>query len=192
MAAMTLAFIDWSQVSLVWVAERATGLTALALLTLSTFLGTVVSAGWSSRRFPEVRAVSLHRNIALLTLAFLVVHVFGAIADQYVEVPLSSALIPFTSTYKTVWVGLGTLAFDLLLALLITSVLRDRINAGLWRLIHDFTYVCWGLATVHALAAGFERGLTFTIAVAGILLVVPTTIMRYVRPHERPELEKAR
>ncbi len=189
---MILAFIDWSQVSLVWVVERSTGLTALALLSISTFLGTVVSAGWSSLRFPEVRSVSLHRNIALMTLVFLALHVFTAIADLYIDIPLSSALIPFTSSYKTVWVGLGTLAFDLMLAVLITSYLRDKINARLWRLIHDLTYICWALATVHALAAGFERGLTFTIAVAGVLLVVPATILRYVRPHERPEVQEIR
>ncbi len=123
---MTLAFINWSDISLTWVTERAAGLTALALLSLAAFLGAVVSAGWRSDRFPEVRSVSLHRNIALLTVVFMVIHAIGAIADQYVEVPLISLLIPFTSSYKTLWVGLGTIAFDLVLALIITGYLRGR------------------------------------------------------------------
>lgn len=187
-----LAFIDWSQISLLWVAERATGLTALLLLSLSTALGAAVSAGWRSPRFPEVRSVSLHRNLALMTLVFLAIHVVGAIADEYVQVPLASALIPFTATYKTVWVGLGTLAFDLVLAMIITGYLRDRMNLRAWRLIHDLTYLCWALATIHAVAAGFERALTFTIAVLGIAVVVPVTILRYTRPHERADLGSPR
>lgn len=181
--------IDWQVVSATWVTERATGLTALVLLSLSTFLGAVTSAGWTSRRFPEVRSVSLHRNISLMSLLFLIIHAGAAILDNYVDVPLVSLIIPFTSEYDTVWVGLGTIAFDLMLALMLTSLLRDRINRRLWRLIHDLTYLCWALATVHALAAGFERALTVTVAVIGILIVVPTTILRYTRPYRNPALE---
>lgn len=183
--------MNWSDISLVWVAERATGITALVLLSVSTFLGAVLSAGWHSRRFPEVRSVSLHRNISLLTLVFVAIHVTAAIADNYVGVPLASLVIPFTADYKTLWVGLGTIAFDLLLAVLITSYLRTRINPRLWRLIHDLTYLLWAVATIHTLGAAYERSLTFVTAAFGVLLVVPTVILRYARPHQRPDLKGA-
>lgn len=182
--------MNWSDISLVWVAERATGITGLVLLSLSTFLGAVLSAGWRSPRFPEVRSVSLHRNISLMTLVFVLLHVVAAIADQYVQIPLASAIIPFTADYKMVWVGLGTIAFDLLLAVLITSYLRDKINPRLWRLIHDLTYILWAVATIHTLGAAYERSLTFITAALGVILVVPTVILRYTRPHQRPELKE--
>lgn len=184
--------IDVNQVSLVWVAERATGLTALALLSIATFLGAVTSAGWTSKRFPEVRSVLLHRNISLLSLVFLLVHIIGVVADSYIDVPLSATLIPFTANYKVVGVGLGTLAFDLLIAIFITSYLRGRIKPRLWRLIHDVTYVVWALSTVHALTAGYERGLTFLVAAFGVALVVPTIVLRYARPARNPALETPR
>lgn len=181
--------IDWQEVSPVWVVERATGLTALVLLSLATFLGAVTSAGWHSKRFPEVRAVSLHRNISLLSLCFLVVHVLAVVFDSYVDVPFIAAFVPFTSEYDELGVALGTIAFDLVLALILTGYLRDKINRRLWRWIHDLTYLCWALATVHALMAGFERTLTIFVAVIGIIIVVPTIILRYARPSRNPALE---
>ncbi len=182
--------MNWSDISLVWVAERATGITALILLSLSTFLGAVISAGWRTVRFPEVRSVSLHRNISLMTMVFVVLHVVAAIADSYVDIPPGAAFIPFISSYKVFWVGLGTIAFDLLLAVIITSYLRDRVPARLWRLIHDLTYVLWAVATIHTLGAAYERSLTFITAAAGVALVVPTVILRYARPHERRGLSE--
>lgn len=177
--------MNWSDISLVWVAERATGITALVLLSLSAFLGAVISAGWQSPRFPEIRSVSLHRNISLMTVVFVVIHVVAAIADSFVDVPPVAAFIPFTANYKVLWVGLGTIAFDLLIAIMITSYLRGRINARLWRLIHNLTYLMWAIATVHTLGAAYERSLTFITAALGVALVVPTIILRYTRPHER-------
>lgn len=177
--------MNWSDISLVWVAERATGITALLLLSLSTFLGTVISAGWRSPRFPEVRSVSLHRNISLMTMVFVVIHVVAAIADSYVDIPPAAAVIPFIADYKVFWVGLGTIAFDLLIAVIVTSYLRDRINPRVWRLIHDLTYVLWAVATIHTLGAAYERSLTFITAALGVAVVVPTVILRYARPHER-------
>lgn len=174
-----------SDINWVWVAERATGLTALALLALATALGAMVSAHWSSRRFPELMQVTVHRNISLLSLAFLGVHVIGVVIDEYVDVSLLSVFIPFTAAYKPLYVGFGAIALDLFLAVLITSMLRGRINARGWRIIHDLTYLCWAAGTVHALGAAYERQLTFFVAVAGIVVVVPTAAWRYVRPARR-------
>lgn len=183
--------IDWQQVSPLWVTERATGLTALVLLSLATFLGAVTSAGWASRRFPEVRSVTLHRNISLMSLCFLAVHVLGVAMDSYVDVPWVAVLVPFTSSYEEIPVALGTIAFDLVLALILTGYLRDKINRRAWRLLHDLTYVCWAFATIHALFAGFERTLTVFVAVCGIIIVVPTIVLRYARPARNPALENA-
>lgn len=177
--------MNWSDISLVWVAERATGITALILLSLSAFLGAVISAGWRSRRFPEVRSVGLHRNISLITMVFVVIHVVAAVADSFVEIPIAAVFIPFVAEYKPLWVGLGTIAFDLLIAVMVTSYLRDRINPRLWRIIHNLTYVLWAIATIHTLGAAYERSLTFITAALGVALVVPTIILRYTRPYER-------
>lgn len=165
-----------------WVTERATGLTALLLLSLATFLGAVVSAHWRSARFPEVRAVGLHRNISLMALAFTIIHAAMVALDSYVDVGWDAVVVPFVASYRTLWVGLGAIAFDLFLAILLTSLLRDRVPPHLWRLLHWLTYVCWAVATVHTLGASFEKQLTFTVAVIGVLIVVPATVLRFVRP----------
>ncbi len=172
--------------SLTWIVERSSGLTALALLSLSTFLGAVVSAQWHSRRFPEVTAVSLHRNVALLALVFLVIHVLTTVLDTYVDVPLADAFIPFIGTYEPLWVGLGAIAFDLFLAVMVTSWLRGRMNARLWRWIHDLTYVLWVVAVVHAVGAAYERQLTLLVAGISVAIVAPTIALRYLRPSRTP------
>lgn len=175
-----------SGVSWLWVAERAMGLTALILLTLATFLGAVVSAQWHSWRFPEVMAVSLHRNVSLLSLVFLLVHVATTVLDSYVSVPLSNVFIPFIGTYEPLWVGLGAIAFDIFVVVLITSWLRARIVPRLWRWIHDLTYVCWAVATVHAVGGANERTLTLGVAILGAAVVLPTIVLRYLRPSRTP------
>lgn len=169
----------------IWIAERATGLTSLALLSLATALGAVVSAHWSSRRFPEVMSVSVHRNISLMSLIFLAIHVIGVVLDEFVDVPLKAVFIPFVAPYKPLWVGFGAIAFDLFLAILATSWLRTKVKPSLWRVIHWTTYVCWALGTAHALGGSFERQLTFVVAVAGIVVVVPALVLRFLRPAER-------
>ncbi len=187
-ADVTAALAD---VSWLWVAERAMGLTALILLSLATFLGAVVSAQWHSWRFPEVMAVSLHRNVALLSLVFVAVHVLTTIFDTYVSVPISNAFIPFIGTYEPLWVGLGAIAFDIFLVVLITSWLRARIAPRLWRWIHDLTYVCWAIATVHAVGGADERQLTLTVALVGAAVVLPTIVLRYLRPSRTPSAATA-
>jgi methionine sulfoxide reductase heme-binding subunit len=165
-----------------WITERATGLTALALLSLATFLGAVVSAHWRSRRFPEVAAVGLHRNMSLMSLVFVTIHALAVVLDSYVAVGPGALFVPFVADYRTFWVGLGTIAFDLFLAILITSMLRDRIQPSLWRFLHGLTYLCWAVATMHTLGAAYERQLTFFVAVAGVVVVVPATVLRFARP----------
>lgn len=175
-----------SGLSLTWIVERSSGLMTLTLLSLATFLGAVVSAQWHSWRFPEVTAISLHRNVSLLALVFLAIHVLSTVLDSYVDVPISNAFIPFIGTYEPLWVGMGAIAFDLFLAVMITSWLRGRINARAWRWIHDLTYVCWVVAVVHSVGAAYERQLTLVVAGIAVLIVAPTIVLRYTRPSRTP------
>ena len=136
---------------LLWYLSRATGITSIALLTAVLVLGVITSG---RRRPTGQRAtvlMGLHRWLSLGMLAFLVTHITTAIAETYVSIDWISALVPFTSAYSTAWVGLGTLAFDLLLAVTATSVLRQRIPERLWRRVHWGAYAMWPLALVHGL-----------------------------------------
>ena len=112
-----------------WYLSRGTGVVSLLLLTAAVVLGV---AG-PLRARPRVLLAGLHRNIPLLAIAFVVAHVLTTVADGYAPIGVKDAVIPFLSPYRPVWLGLGTVAFDLLLAIVVTSLLRARIGVRGWR-----------------------------------------------------------
>ncbi|MHA7277640.1 ferric reductase-like transmembrane domain-containing protein [Arthrobacter sp. Hz1] len=137
-----------------WVLSRATGITAIVLLTVVFILGVVTSG----RRRPEGTQTTvitgLHRNLALGMTVFLIVHVVTAVLETYVDIGWMSAVVPFTSGYELAWVGLGTIAFDLLIAVTVTSMLRQRVPDPWWARVHAVSYVLWPAAVVHGIALG--------------------------------------
>ena len=133
-----------------WYLTRATGVITLILLTFSVFLGVVTVSRYSTRRTPRFVVVGLHRNVSLLVLVFLTLHVTTTVVDTYTSIGLVDAVVPFQNPYRTVWLGLGAVASDLLIAVTVTSLLRQRLGHRLWRLIHWLSYACWPVALLHA------------------------------------------
>jgi sulfoxide reductase heme-binding subunit YedZ len=146
-----------------WYLSRGTGVVSLLLLTAALVLGV---AG-SLRAWPRALLAGLHRNLPLLAIAFVVAHVLTTVADGYAPIGVKDAILPFLSPYRPVWLGLGTVALDLLLALVATSLLRARIGLRGWRAVHWLAYLSWPVAVVHGLGTG-------TDGKSGWLLVLTT------------------
>jgi sulfoxide reductase heme-binding subunit YedZ len=164
-----------------WYLTRGTGIVALLLLTASVVLGVLTTARWRSPRWPRFALSAVHRNLTLLTIAFVAVHVVTTVLDGYAPIRLVDALVPFVSQYRPVWLGLGALAFDLLLALVVTSLLRARLGYRLWRQIHWLAYASWPVALVHALGTGTDGRVGFMlIAGFGSLAVVALAVLARV------------
>jgi sulfoxide reductase heme-binding subunit YedZ len=140
-----------------WYATRAAGLVALLLLTVSVLLGVLTAGRLSSPRWPRFLTVGLHRNLSLLVLAFLALHIGTTVLDSYTSIQLSAAFIPFISSYKRGWLGLGAVALDLLIALVATSLTRIRLGHRAWRLVHWSAYACWPVAVAHGVGAGTDE-----------------------------------
>ena len=139
-----------------WYLTRASGAVALVLLTLSVCLGILGPLRYSAPRWPRFAVDSLHRDISLAGVALVVVHVVTTVLDGFAPINLVDGLIPFVSPYRTLWLGLGTLSFDLMLALVITSLVRRRLGYGAWRAIHWLAYVSWPVAVLHGLGTGTD------------------------------------
>jgi sulfoxide reductase heme-binding subunit YedZ len=139
-----------------WFLTRGTGAISLLMLTGVVVLGITGSVGWESRRWPRFITQGLHRNISLLAVAFLGVHVTTSVFDGYAPIRWADALIPFGAAYRPIWLGLGAVAFDLLLALVITSLVRVRLGYRSWKAIHWLAYACWPVALVHGLGTGSD------------------------------------
>ena len=139
-----------------WYLTRAAGLVSLVLLSATVVLGLVSSVGWTTERWPRFLSQTVHRNLSLYCLAFIALHVLCTVADGYVPIGIVDAVIPFRSPYRPIWVGFGALAFDLLLAVAITSGLRRQIGTPAWRVVHWLAYACWPIAVVHGLGSGSD------------------------------------
>jgi len=139
-----------------WYATRATGLVTLLLLTASVVLGILTAARFSSPSWPRFLNIGLHRNISLLVLAFLALHVGTTVVDSYTSISAADAIVPFMSAYKTFWLGLGAVAADLLIALTVTSLLRQRLGHRAWRAVHWCGYLCWPVALLHGAGIGTD------------------------------------
>ena len=139
-----------------WYLTRATGGVALVLLTVTLVLGIVDVTRVSSDRVPRFVVDAVHRTASLFVVLLLAIHVLTAVLDSFAPIRLADAFVPFGGTYRPVWVGLGALSFDLLLALAITSLLRARIGFRTWRAVHWAAYACWPFAFLHALGTGSD------------------------------------
>ena len=162
-----------------WYTARATGMVSLVLLTLSVLLGILGPLRVTTPRWPGFTLTLLHRNISLLTAAFLVVHIGSSVVDTYAGIGWLDALVPFGSVYRPLWLGLGAIALDLMIALLVTSLLRRRLNQRAWKAVHWTAYLVWPLAVLHSLGAGTDsRGgwtLLMTLGCLAAVLVAGST-----------------
>jgi len=163
-----------------WYVTRATGLIALVLLTASMALGLLSSVRYQRPAWPRFVTIGLHRNTALLALAFTGVHIVTTLADSFVPVKLQDVVVPFVSAYRPVWLGLGTITFDLLLALAVTSLLRTRMKYRSWRLVHWSAFLCWPVAVLHGLGTGSDTRVRWVLALtaACVALIAVLTAWR--------------
>jgi hypothetical protein len=171
-----------------WYASRATGVIALVLLTITVVLGVAGIARFATPRWPRVVTSGLHRNIALLVVAFVGVHVLTTVLDTYARIGLISVVVPFTSAYRTLWLSMGTVAFDLLLALVVTSLLRARLGYRTWRAVHWLAYASWPVALWHGLGTGTDSRLPWLLALdaACVAAVAAAVWWRLALPENQP------
>jgi sulfoxide reductase heme-binding subunit YedZ len=158
--------------SLYWYLTRSTGAVALLLLTIAIALGVIDVERWSTPRWPRFVVDSLHRNVSLLAMVFLTIHVLTAVLDSYTPIPLLDAFVPFIGSYRGFWLGLGALAFDLMLAVIATSLLRQRLGFNTWRAVHWLTYASWPIALVHGFGTGSDAKFGWMLVLTIICLAI--------------------
>ena len=146
----------WMSGPELWFANRGTGFVLLVLLTLSTMLGVLSTSRVSLRLWPRMLTQGLHRNVSLLAVTFLAAHITTAVVDTFVDIRWWNAFVPFTGAYKPLWLGFGSFALDLLLAVTVTSLLRHRMSHKPWRAVHVMAYAAWGMGLVHGMKMGTD------------------------------------
>ncbi|MFD1661122.1 ferric reductase-like transmembrane domain-containing protein [Streptomyces caeni] len=160
-----------------WYASRAGGTVALLLLTATVALGIASGGRAAPRRAGRFEIGLLHRNLSLLTLVFLAVHVATAVLDPFVRLGWAVSVVPFGASYRPLWLGLGTVALDLLLAVAVTSAVRLRLGARRWKAVHWLAYAAWPLALFHSAGTGTDTRLPLQLWLyAGSLAAVVAAV----------------
>lgn len=166
--------------SLDWYLTRSTGAVALLLLSVAVALGIADVRRLSTPSWPRFVVDALHRNVSLLALVFLVLHILTAVLDSFTSISLVAVFVPFVGSYRPFWLGLGAIAFDLLLAVIITSMMRGRVGPRAWRATHWLVYACWPIALLHTLGTGSDVKSTWllVLSVACLVLVLASVLAR--------------
>jgi methionine sulfoxide reductase heme-binding subunit len=151
-----------------WYATRATGIMALVLLTLTMVLGITTTTRAKARHWPGFAQQEMHRRISILSVVFLGIHVLTSVMDTFVNISWAAIVIPFTSRYSGFWVGVGAIALALMLAVFVTSLLRERMRPATWKAVHWLAYLSWPVAMAHTFGMGTDAGEEWVIGL-GVL-----------------------
>jgi sulfoxide reductase heme-binding subunit YedZ len=179
--------------SALWYATRGSGAMTLLLLTASVVLGIGEVRRWRPGGAPRYAVAALHRTISLLALALLLVHIVTTLLDPFPRIGLLNAGVPFATDYRPLWMGLGTLASDVLVALVLTSLVRRRLGYRVWRGLHWLAYACWPVAVLHGLGSGSDTRTAWMLALttACVGAVVVALVSRLASVGTRPAVQIA-
>ena len=165
-----------SEPSWFWYATRGLGTAALVVLTASVVLGIGTWSRWNRPSTPGFVVSLLHRNLSLFAVLLVVLHVITTVLDPFAKISWRDSLVPFTAQYRPVWLGLGVVAAEILLAVVLTSLLRGRLGPRLWKMTHWAAYGSWPLAVVHGLGTGTDARTAWLLGLtAGCLAAVLIT-----------------
>jgi sulfoxide reductase heme-binding subunit YedZ len=172
-----------------WYLGRGTGVSALVLLTMVLILGIIVRAGRPLPGLPRFGVAALHRTTSLSAVAFMTLHILTLFLDPYAQLRFVDLLFPFVGHYRPFWQGTGTLAAELFVVLIVTSLLRHRLGLRTWRAVHWIAYACWPLALAHGFGNGTDghSGWMLVILACCLVSVAAAVVWRVTSRHFFPE-----
>ena len=171
-----------------WYLSRGTGAVTLLLLTATVVLGIAGTLRWRpAAAVPRFLVDGLHRNLSLLVVVLLAAHVLTAVLDPFAHIRVLDAVVPLAASYRPLWLGLGALALDLLIALVVTSLVRARLGLRAWKAVHWVAYACWPVALLHGLGTGTDASAPWlqalsVLCVAAVAGAVATRLVRSPGP----------
>ena len=157
--------------SILWYTTRGAGAVSLVLFSAVVVLGVLSTLRFETSSWPRFLTTGLHRNVSLMALVFLALHIVTAVVDPFTHLGWLAAVIPFSSYYRTFWLGLGVIAVELLVAIVVTSLVRGLIGHGAWRAIHWLAYASWPIAVIHSFGTGTDTWSAWMLVIDVVCII---------------------
>ncbi|WP_255447609.1 ferric reductase-like transmembrane domain-containing protein [Schumannella sp. 10F1B-5-1] len=162
-----------------WALGRATGAIGLLLMTGSVVLGILTRSGRPAAGLPRFGVAVLHRNVGVLATVFIGIHVVSLLFDPYAQLDLLDLVVPFLADYRPFWLGLGTVALDLAIAVTVTALLRNRIGPRGFKAVHWSAYALWPIAVAHGIGSGTDALTPWMLALTGMCIAAVVTALTW-------------
>ncbi len=167
-----------------WYATRASGIAAYVILSVVVCIGISMGGKAQSALWPRFSVEGVHRFGGLLVGALIGIHVATIALDSFLPFSVLNLVVPFTSTYRPLWTGLGIAAAELLLALAITNHYRKRLPYRFWRTAHYANFAVWTLAVLHGVMSGTDRGVWWLAMIYGLSIASVLTLLVWRFAHK--------
>lgn len=189
---LSLALSEDAKLS--WHLARSSGIIAYTLLLASTVWGLFISAQFVKDWCPGPVSMTVHSTLSWLALLLGLAHALLLLLDDYFTYTLADLFVPFVGPYRPEVVGLGTLAFWVLVVVTLSFPLKKRLGHANWKRLHYASYAAFALVTLHGLFAGTDgTRLGFRLLVAGgVLVVAALTALRLARTQPGVSVGSAR
>jgi methionine sulfoxide reductase heme-binding subunit len=163
-----------------WMTSRTAALTAFFVLAAALITGQAMRSALFEGAMRNRDLSGLHRFLTVCWVPFVAIHLLAMTLDAVARVSPIDLVVPFRVSYAALPIGLGTIGFDLLLVVTVTSYLRRRLDPSLWRWLHRLSYLMFGVFALHALLAGsdFARPLVLAPAAGVITFIAIVTLAR--------------
>lgn len=150
-----------------WIASRASGVVAIALMSFSVIIGLTMGGGLLSRFRKQTRQrtgtetrdlLRMHEYASLAALIAIAAHGLTLLGDGFLHPSFSEIVIPFQIDHRPFFTGLGVVGAYVTAALGLSYYLRDRVGVARWKQLHRWTVAGWLLAVIHVFGAGTDSG----------------------------------
>jgi len=161
-----------------WFVSRSSGVIAYVLVTIGVLWGLIQSGSLFRARVAPLLALGMHSFLNWLGLGLAALHGIILIGDHFIKIGLPEVFTPFLSPYRPVPVGLGIIAFYLMLLLSLSFYARNHLGQKNFRLLHYVSYAVFLMVTAHGVLGGTDTGTLWWLYAVSLVAVVAMTVMR--------------
>ncbi|MBA4248480.1 MAG: ferredoxin-NADPH reductase [Microbacterium sp.] len=170
-----------------WYVTRASAVLAWVLMTAAVLWGITLSTRVFRGADNPAWLQDLHRFLGGTALVLTGIHMVSLMLDPWLAMPIDQLLIPLIAEYRPLPVALGILSFYVLLAVQLTSRMKNRLPQRFWKAVHYLSYVAVLAVAIHGAFAGTDAGAAWYQGVATVIVTasVIALIVRIVMARRR-------